>query len=127
MAGPRSISDAEWQVMQVVWDRQQATAAEVIAALSGETGWSHRTIRTLLARLVEKNALAAAADGNKYVYTPRVSRRQCVREAGKSFLERVFDGDCGELLVHFARHGKATPEQIDELRRLLDQKTRAED
>ncbi len=127
MAGTRSISDAEWQVMQVVWDREQATAAEVIAALSAETGWSHRTIRTLLARLVEKDVLAAAADGNKYVYTPRVTRRQCVREAGKSFLERVFDGDCGELLVHFARHGKVTPQQLDELRRLLETKNPAED
>lgn len=127
MAGTRSISDAEWQVMQVVWDRERATAAEVIAALSAETGWSHRTIRTLLARLVEKDVLAAAADGNKYVYTPRITRRQCVREAGKSFLERVFDGDCGELLVHFARHGKVTPHQLNELRRLLEAKNPAED
>jgi BlaI family penicillinase repressor len=123
MAAVRSISDAEWQVMQVVWDRQQATAAEVIAALADVAGWSHRTIRTLLARLVEKGVLAAAPDGNKYVYTPEVTRQQCVREASKSFLARVFDGDCGELLVHFARHGKMTPEQLDELRRLLDAKS----
>src|SRR5206468_1477883 len=58
MDEPR-ISDAEWQVMQVVWERKAATAAEVIAALAGRTGWQHRTIRTLLARLVDKGVLAA--------------------------------------------------------------------
>ena len=48
------ISAAEWQVMRTVWDRQPVGAADVIAALVPDTGWSHRTVRTLLARLVEK-------------------------------------------------------------------------
>jgi BlaI family transcriptional regulator, penicillinase repressor len=122
-----SISDAEWQVMQVVWNRKTTTAADVITELSQQTGWSHRTIRTLLARLVEKTALSTQPEGNRYVYRPLVTRRQCVREAGRSFLDRVFEGDCGELLMHFARQGKIAPAQIDKLRQLLDEQQDAKD
>jgi BlaI family transcriptional regulator, penicillinase repressor len=115
------ISDAEWQVMQAVWERKAATAAEVIAALAG-TSWRHRTIRTLLARLVDKGVLAAEPDGNRYLYRPLVSRSKCVRQEGQSFLKRVFGGDAAELLVHFVRGADISPEQIEELKRLLDEK-----
>ncbi|HTU24392.1 MAG TPA: BlaI/MecI/CopY family transcriptional regulator, partial [Pirellulales bacterium] len=73
-----AISDAEWQVMQVVWRLGRAPAAAVIADLSDSTAWSHRTIRTLLARLVEKGVLAATSEGNRHIYRPLVSRQKCV-------------------------------------------------
>jgi BlaI family penicillinase repressor len=117
------ISNAEWQVMQVVWERKTATAADVIVALSRTTGWRHRTIRTLLARLVDKGVLAATADGNRYVYRPLVNRSKCVREESQSFLQKVFGGDAAELLVHFVRGSDLAPEQITELKRLLEEKT----
>jgi BlaI family penicillinase repressor len=116
------ISDAEWRVMQVVWERKRAAAAEVIAALAETTGWSHRTVRSLLARLVEKGALAAEADGNRYLYRPLVSRRSCVRQESQSFLLRVFGGDEAELLAHFVRGADIPPEVVAELKRLLDEK-----
>jgi BlaI family penicillinase repressor len=117
-----NISDAEWQVMQIVWKRRTATAAEIIAELCPESGWSHRTVRTLLARLVEKGALAATAEGKRYIYRATVSRSRCIREEGRSFLKRVFGGNAGELLVHFVRDADITPEQIDELKRQLDER-----
>jgi BlaI family transcriptional regulator, penicillinase repressor len=116
------ISDAEWQVMQVVWKRKETTAAVVIADLAATSAWRHRTIRTLLARLVDKGVLAAQADGNRYLYRPLVSRGKCVREESQSFLQRVFGGDAGDLLVHFVRGADIAPEQIEELKRLLDEK-----
>ena len=121
-----AISDAEWQVIEVVWKRGKATAAEVIGELAESTRWSHRTIRTLLSRLVEKGALVAASDGNRYVYRPAVSRQKCVRAESRSFLNKVFAGDAAELLVHFAQDARITPEQIDELKRLLDAKRSAD-
>lgn len=117
-----AISDAEWQVMQVVWGRSKATAAEVIDELSLETTWSHRTIRTLLARLVEKGALEATADGNRYLYKPLVSRQKCIRSESRSFLQRVFGGNSAELLVYFAQDAQITPEEIDALKKILDAK-----
>ena len=121
MGGP-NISDAEWQVMQVVWERKTATAAEVIAALAEKMNWQHRTVRTLLARLVDKGVLAAEAEGNRYVYRPLVSRSKCVRQESQSFLQRVFAGDAAELLVHFVRGADISPEQVEQLKRLLDEK-----
>src|SRR5579863_9616162 len=98
-----AISDAEWVVMQVIWRPGKATAAEVIAELAEPMDWSHRTIRTLLGRLVEKGALATASNGNRYIYRPLVSRQKCIRAEGQSFLKRVFTGNAAELLVHFAQ------------------------
>ncbi len=121
MASP-NISEAEWQVMQVVWDRKAATASDVISELLPVTGWNHRTVRTLLARLVEKGVLATEPSGNRYVYRPRMARSKCIREAGHSFLNRVFGGDTGELLVHFVRHERISPERILQLKELLDDK-----
>jgi BlaI family penicillinase repressor len=119
-----TISDAEWQVMETVWRLGRATAAEVIAQTASR--WSHRTIRTLLARLTEKGVLAATADGHRYLYRPLVAREKCVRSESRSFLKRVFAGDTAELLVHFVRDARMTPEQIDELKRLLDAKRTSE-
>jgi BlaI family transcriptional regulator, penicillinase repressor len=117
-----NISDAEWRVMRVVWRRRAATAAEVIEELLPETGWNHRTVRTLLGRLVDKGALAAIEEGNRYIYRPKVSQGRCVRQETRSFVEKVFDGDAAELLMHFVRNEAIPPEQIDELKRLLDEK-----
>lgn len=117
-----NISDAEWQVMQLIWEHRSAAAAEVIALLSPRTGWQHRTIRTLLARLVEKGALSARAEGNRYVYTPLVSRSRCIRQESRAFLNKVFGGDATELLVHFVRDTNISAEEIDKLKRLLDEK-----
>jgi BlaI family penicillinase repressor len=116
------ISDAEWQVMQVIWQQHTATAAEVIARLTTRMDWRHRTVRTLLARLVEKGVLAARAEGNRYVYTPLVGRARCIREESRAFLHKVFGGDAAELLVHFVRDTNISAEEIDKLKRLLDQK-----
>lgn len=117
-----NIADSEWEVMQVVWQLRQATAAEVIQRLTPHTGWSHRTVRTLLSRLVDKGALIAEQDGHRYQYRPAVTRNRCIREAGRSFLDKVFGGDPAELLTHFVRDSEISTEDAAELKRLLDEK-----
>jgi BlaI family penicillinase repressor len=116
------ISESEWEVMQVAWDRGRITAAEVIDALGPRTNWNHRTIRTLLNRLINKGALNYVEDGNRYLYSPAVTRTACVREEGESFLHRVFGGDPASLLVHFAKRSKLSEAEIAELQRILDEK-----
>src|SRR5690606_21750782 len=122
MAESLQISPAEWDVMTIVWETGSTTAAEVIARLSSSHDWSHRTIRTLLARLVEKGALKYTVDGKAYIYRPAATREQCVRQEGRSFMNKVFGGDVGALLVHFVENAQLTPEEVERLRQLLSTK-----
>lgn len=116
-----SISDAEWQVMNVVWESQPLTAQEVIGKLQDAADWAPPTIKTMLHRLVKKQVLTYESQGNRYVYRARVRRADCVRQASQSFLERVFDGESAPLLAHFLRSSKLSAAEIAELRQMLNE------
>ncbi len=120
MAEMVELSDAEWRVMNLVWERTSVSAQDVIAALAEPCGWSAATVRTMLHRLVKKGALAFTPDGNRYEYRAAVRRADCVRRAARSFLERVFNGEAAPLLAHFVKSARFTPEELAELRELLD-------
>ncbi len=124
--GTPRISDAEWEVMEVVWELGSVTPAEVIDRVAGPRGWNHRTVRTLLSRLVGKRALRREGAGAQSVYRAAVSRRRCVRDEGRSFMNRVFGGDAASLLIHFAEEAKIDPEHLERLKKMLAETT-AED
>ena len=117
------ISDAEWDVMKVVWDSPRPlTAGEVVQRLADDKHWKPRTIKTLLNRLVKKRAVEARADpaGRRFLYRARVAREAVVRKESRSFLWRVFDGAVAPALVHFLEHGQLTAEEIDQLKQTLE-------
>ena len=118
------LSDAEWQIMNLVWDRQPIMAQDVIGTLAEPCEWSPATVRTMLHRLVKKGALHFKPEGNRYWYRAAVRRADCVRRAAKSFLERVFGGEAAPLLAHFVRTVQFSPEELAELRTLIDQQER---
>ena len=116
------ISDSEWDVMEPIWAVGACTAAEVIRQLRATHDWNQSTVRTLLARLVEKGALAYDVDGSRYIYRAAVSRERCVRQESRSFLEKAFGGDVAALGAHFVEDASLDQKQIDELRALLAKK-----
>lgn len=118
-----NISESEWNVMEVLWDRSPMTASEVAKQLREETGWAENTVRTLLARLVEKGALETTGGSPAKLYAPAVKREDCVRAESESFLDRIFQGAAKPLLVHFAKNARLTPEEVRELKQILDQAT----
>jgi BlaI family penicillinase repressor len=124
MAKTPKISPAEWEVLNVVWDRASATAPEVYESLSSETGWHQKTVNTFLTRLAEKGILTIRREGKANVYTPKLSREQCVRRESESFLQRVFRGASGPLLAHFCEEADLSDDEIAQLRKLLQQRTR---
>ena len=119
------ISDAEWEVMKAIWDRHPAAAQDVVRRLEGRRDWSPRTIKTMLNRLVRKGALAFRPEGNRYLYSPAVSRAECIRAESQSFLHRVFEGSAGPMLVHFVRNARLSERDLAELRKILDEKQEA--
>ena len=116
-----TISDAEWHVMDAVWDKSPQTAQEIVAALSTRFDWVPATIKTMLHRLVKKDVLAYEQDGNRYIYRARVKRAACVRDESRSFLDRVFHGEPASLLAHFLKSSRLSPEEIADLRKMLDE------
>ena len=119
------ISDSEWDVMEPIWEAGACTAAEVIRRLRATHDWNHSTIRTLLARLVEKGALDYDVDGSRCIYRAAVSRQLCVRQEGRSFLEKVFGGDVGALLAHFVAEASLDQDQLEQIQQLLAQQKRS--
>lgn len=115
------ISEAEWQVMNVIWNDQPLTSQEIVAQLIVQSDWSPTTIKTMLHRLVKKEALTFEKEGNRYLYRALVSRQDSVKQESQSFLDRVFGGNTAPLLSHFVNSGKLTPDQISELKQLLEE------
>jgi BlaI family transcriptional regulator, penicillinase repressor len=121
------ISDTEWEIMHIIWERHPLTASEVVDRLTAkDSSWHPKTARTLLARLVRKKALDYKANGRSYVYSPLVSEVECVATASESFLERVFGGSLTPMLAHFVEQRKLSKEDLEELRRLLEGKSKAQ-
>jgi BlaI family penicillinase repressor len=116
------ISESEWQVMVLVWERSPVAAGEIVDSLSRRTGWHSRTIRTLLDRLVKKGALKATFVGKRYLYEPLLSMNACIRQESRSFLERVFGGEAAPMLLYLVRESKLSSDEIKELKRLLSEK-----
>lgn len=115
------ISDAEWQVMNVIWDGQPMTSQKIVAELRRGSDWAPATIKTMLHRLIGKDVLTFEQRGNRYVYKSRVRRGDCIRRASRSFLDRVFGGEAGPLLAHFLRTSRLSAVEIAEIRRILDE------
>ena len=116
------ISDAEWVVMKVVWDKAPVTTNEVVQMLDEKTHWKPKTIHTLLSRLVRKGALAFERKGREYEFHPRVSAQECEHAASRSFLGRFFEGELAPFLARFVEREKLTAKEIEELKSILDRK-----
>ena len=117
------ISDAEWTVMKAVWSLKAATARQVVESLAGEAAWKPKTIHTLLNRLVRKGALGTGRPGREYVFRPLVTEQACRVAASRSFLARVFDGEIAPFLTCFLERENLAPGEIEELKRILKEKT----
>jgi BlaI family penicillinase repressor len=118
------ITDAEWEVMKVLWAQSPCTANEVIEAMQDQTEWKPKTIRTLLNRLTQKQAIAFSQDNRVYTYYPLVSEGECVKSETQSFLKRIYGGAFKPMLVNFLKEEKLSEEDIKELKSILEDKTK---
>lgn len=116
------ISEAEWAVMEVVWNQPGRTASEIVSELTRSKDWTANTIRTLLQRLVNKKVLKSSKATGALSFQPLLSREECVQQESESFIERVFGGAAGSMLVHFVKQTELTPDELNQLRQILKEK-----
>jgi BlaI family penicillinase repressor len=116
------ISETEWEVMKVLWTKSPLPAEDIIAQLATQDDWHPKTVKTLLNRLVKKQALGFEKEGRAYRYRPLVREADCVKAVSDSFLDRVFGGSLTPMLAHFVERKKMSAEEVRELKRLLERK-----
>lgn len=117
-----SITEAEWELMKVLWKESPLTANEICTAIQEYEDWKPKTIRTLLDRLTKKKVVAANKDLRVYTFSPLYSEHECQRAETQSFIERIYGGTTKSLLVQFIEDETLTKEELKELREMLDKK-----
>lgn len=113
------ISEAEHAVMEALWRKHPLTAAEVCESVCEERGWSLATVKTLLSRLVAKQAVSTKPDGRRFLYSPAIERTEYVGSESRRLVDRLFGGRAAPLLVHLVEAEALSDEDIDEIERLL--------
>jgi len=114
-----AISEAEAQVMEVLWRKSPQGTDEIAKALEGQQDWQLATVKTLVNRLLTKGAISAEKDGRRYLYTPVLQRDAWLKEQSIGLLDRLFDGRLAPLVAHFSSHRKLKKADIEALRQIL--------
>lgn len=115
------ISEAEWEVLGVLWKETPLTSTQVADRLSAKA-WTLSTVRTFLARLEKKGVVKSSESRGAKTYSPLIGREECIKEASQTFLDRVFEGATGSLLVHFAKSRRLSSSDLAELESIIAKK-----
>lgn len=113
------ISEAEHAVMEVLWREAPLAAADVAERIEGGRGWSIRTVKTMLSRLLAKGVLVHEEEGRRYLYRPAVSRDDFVARESRRLLDRMFGGRVTPLVAHLAERDHLSARDIEEIEALL--------
>lgn len=117
-----TVSAAEWEIMRVVWANEAVTSRKVIDTLADKMEWKESTIKTLIGRLVEKDALQTVKEGRKYIYTALISEEDTVKSYSEDILSRVCNKDNGKVVRNLIEDATLSQKDIAELMDLLQEK-----
>ena len=118
------ISEAEYEVMKIVWQYAPINTNEITEHLTRTTDWSPKTIQTLIKRLVNKGVLTYEKQSRVFVYTPLFSQKDYVGQDSHSFLDRFYNGSMTSMLTAFLDSDQLTDTEIDTLQTLLSQNSK---
>jgi BlaI family penicillinase repressor len=117
------LTNSEWQLMNCLWERHPATARGIAQRLPEDVKWAYTTIRTLLARLVDKGAVREYKEGNTSLYEPLLTRDNARRSALKTLVNQAFDGAYGPLMHFLVNDRRLSTEQRRALAKILESQT----
>lgn len=116
------ISDSEWEIMLILWKEHPLTSREIIENLEKKKEWKPTTIKTLLARLVEKGIISYEKMGKVFSYSPSVTQEECMKEKNKLFLKKFYKGGLKSLIASFLDTEDLSTDEINELKQILEKK-----
>ena len=117
-----TISEAEYEVMKIVWASAPISTNEVVERLVDTTTWTPKTIQSLLGRLVKKGVLAYEKNGRVFVYTPLVKEEEYLEKESNTFLKKFYNGALSSMVVNFLKQDKLSKDDIQELKQILEER-----
>ena len=114
------LSENEWYIMQVLWEKSSASLRELCDALSESKGWTKHAISSFLKRMLEKGAISVDESGKVKNYIAVWNKDETILEETQSIMERVYRGNLLLLVSNAAKEQKLTKEEIEELKSMLD-------
>lgn len=115
------ISDAELEVLKIIWKKGTANSLEIIEELKDDFDWNESTIRTLMARLQSKGAIdACEKKGRIYLYKSLINENEYKLKESKDFLEKMYNGSLKEMMLNFVQDKKITKKEAEELIKLIE-------
>jgi BlaI family transcriptional regulator, penicillinase repressor len=114
-----SVSEAEAQVMEVLWQQSPQAADDIARALASKQDWQLSTVKTLLGRLVQKGAVSAEPSGRRFLYSPVLQREDWLGTQSVGLLDRLFGGQLAPLVAQFASQRKLSAQDRAALEKLL--------
>jgi len=116
----KELSEAEWNIMESLWEYAPKVGSQIVADMTRRTGWSRSTTLTMLKRMTEKKLISCQDNGQMKAYVPLVEREAAVRKETDSFLKRVYKGSISMLVSGFVERKRLDPEELAQLRQILD-------
>lgn len=115
------ITEAEMNVMEVLWQAQPLGAAAITQALESSTGWHRKTVNTMLSRLVKKGAVSFVREKSGHQYSALLERSDYTQSVTGKLVKRFFDGRLAPLVAHFADSGSLSKDDLDEIKTLIEE------
>jgi predicted transcriptional regulator len=116
------LTDQELEIMKIVWHRGQVTVRDVYEELLAKRKIAYTTVMTMMGILESKKYLRKSQEERAYVYKPTRPQTEVVSGMVRDFVNRLFNGSAKPLMVHLAENEQFTPEELAEIRRLLQEK-----
>lgn len=112
---------SELEILQVLWERGPSTVREVHQALSGKRPIGYTSVLKLMQIMTAKGTVRRNEEQRAHVYEAVQPAEKTKRQLALDVLQRVFDGSASDLMMHALAGGKASKEEIEEMRRLLSE------
>jgi penicillinase repressor len=116
------ISDAEFEIMKVIWSGYPISTNDITNVVMKTNDWNERTVHTLISRLAKKGAITHKKDGRTYIYSPVIKKSDYINSESKSFLNKFYNGTVNKMILNFVENNMLSDKEVDELKNILNKR-----